>query len=271
MTNVTRHHVFHHERIAFANEGPMQSDRCGILWLGGFKSQMTGEKASRLAQWAQANSRNQVRFDYSGHGQSSGEFTEGTITSWLDQSVEMFRQHAKGPRILVGSSMGGWIALLAAQKLAANFPEDAKRIRGLVLLAPAVDMTATLIPQGLTAQERARLARDGIAERPSAYGDGPYQITRRLLADGDRHLLFGKPFVVDYPVRILHGDQDPDVPWKHGHRVFEMLEGQDITFTLIKGGDHRLSDAGSLDLLENAVSGLCAGGDGSAGLVEQGL
>lgn len=264
MTSVIRHHVFHNDRLAFASEGLIRPNKCGLMWLGGFKSQMMGEKATRLADWARENDRNLLRFDYSGHGLSSGEFTEGTISLWLAQAVEMFRLQATGPRIILGSSMGGWLGLLLAREIAARYPDDLCRLKGLVLLAPAVDMTAELIPQGLTAEEHEQLRRDGMAERASAYGDGPYQITRRLLEDGEGHLLFGQVFPVDFPVRILHGDKDPDVPWSHGLRVFHMLEGADVNFTLIKGGDHRLSDAQSLDLLADTAAGLCAQADGSA-------
>jgi len=263
MTNATCHHVFRDERLAFMSEGPTGSGRCGLFWLGGFKSQMTGEKANWLAEWAQAQGRNLLRFDYSGHGLSSGAFTDGTISRWLEQSAEMFQRHAPGPRIVLGSSMGGWLALLMARHLAATHPEEAARIRGFVLLAPAVDMTATLIPQGLTGEERRQLEADGVAERPSAYGDGPYRITRQLLEDGEKHLLFGRPYEVDVPVAILHGDKDPDVPWQHGHRVFEMIASPDARFTLIKGGDHRLSDARALALLEDSVASLCARVDSS--------
>lgn len=263
MSNVTQHHVFQQDRLAFLCEGPVMPDRCGLVWLCGFKSQMTGEKASRLARWATAQQRNLLRFDYSGHGQSTGEFTDGTISLWLDQAVEMFCHHTPGPRVVIGSSMGAWIALLLVRRLRTQAPDAAARIRGLVLLAPAVDMTATLIPQGMTAAEKESLERTGIAERSSAYGDGPYQITRQLLEDGERHLLFGEPFPVDFPVRILHGDADPDVPVQHGLKVFGMLEGSDVTFTLIKGGDHRLSDPVNLVLLEETVAALCARGDGS--------
>src|SRR5690606_9785187 len=153
-------------------------------------------------------------------------------------------------------------SLLLAKRLRSKYPRDAHRLLGLVLLAPATDMTARLIPQGMTPEEHARLKHDGFAERPSEYDDEPYVITRKLLEDGDCHRLLGEAYAADVPVRILHGEQDRDVPWQHGLETYAAIDGRDVTFTLIKGGDHRLSDSRSLDLLVETASALCAQADG---------
>ncbi|WP_137389119.1 alpha/beta hydrolase [Rhodoligotrophos defluvii] len=248
-------------RLAFLHDGPNHPHRCGLFWLGGFKSVMTGEKATRLAQWAVSQGRSMLRFDYSGHGASGGEFRQGTISRWLDEAVVIFREVAPGPRIILGSSMGGWLALLLAKRLNEHFPDDVGRVHGLVLLAPATDMTAQLIRQGMTAEERECLAREGVVARPSIYGDGPYEFTRQLLDDGDLHQLLNAAYPAAVPVRILHGEQDEAVPWQHGLATYSMIEGDDVTFTLVKGGDHRLSDERSLDLLVTTAAALCTRAD----------
>ncbi|WP_342644043.1 alpha/beta hydrolase [Rhodoligotrophos ferricapiens] len=251
----------HSTRLAYVREGPLRPDRCGLFWLNGFKSVMTGEKASTLAQWAVAQERNLVRFDYSGHGASGGVFTEGTISTWLDEAVLMFREEAPGPRVVLGSSMGGWLALLLARRLKAEFPNEARRVHGLVLIAPAIDMTAALITQAMSEQEREQLMSEGVVHRTSIYGDGPYPITRKLIEDGDYHRLMNAPYHASVPVRIIHGEQDPDVPWLHGLEAYRTIEGEDVAFTLVKGGDHRLSDARSLNLLVETSAALCERAD----------
>lgn len=248
-------------RLAYLAEGRPDGRRCGLVWLGGFKSAMTGTKAGTLAAWARAEARSFLRFDYSGHGLSGGRFEDGTITTWLDQCVAMFTGYAPGPRIVLGSSMGGWLALLLARRLAQDAPDEMVRIRGIVLIAPAVDMTEALMWRCFPAETRTEIERGGIYMRPSRYGDGPYPVTRSLIEDGRRHLLLGGRIVVTCPVRILHGDRDPDVPWRHGLDAFKAINGDDVTFTLIKGGDHRLSDPGPLAHIIRAADDLCRRAD----------
>lgn len=242
-------------RLAFREDGPADTARCGIFWLGGFKSDMTGSKAEALAALARETGRPCFRFDYSGHGASGGAFLDGTISGWLDQSLHMFTRHAAGRRVVVGSSMGGWLALLLCRELHRHDPAAASRIAGLVLLAPAADMTADLMWDQFPAAVREELTRTGIWHQPSAYGE-PYAITARLIADGEKHLMLKKTIAVACPVRILQGDADPDVPAAHAQKVFSALQGPDVTLTLIKGGDHRLSTPDNLALLRETVLNL---------------
>ena len=207
----------------------------GILWLGGFKSEMTGTKAAALDAWAAERGRALLRFDYFGHGQSSGEFRAGTITRWRDDALAALDRLAEGPQILVGSSMGAWIALLAALAR----PE---RVAAMLLLAPAADFTESLMWARLPAEVRSQIMEHGEWLRPSAYDPEPYPITRALIEDGRKHLLLGAPIRLNFPVRILQGMQDPDVPWQHAVKLLEAIDG-DVALTLLKHGDHRLSDS----------------------------
>ena len=204
-----------------------------VVWLGGFRSDMAGTKAQALADWAQARGRAYVRFDYFGHGDSEGDFREGTITRWRADALAVLDELAAGQAVLVGSSMGGWLACLAAMAA----PE---RIRARVLVAPAADFTETLMKPGIPADGRAALERDGIWLRPSPYGD-PYPIARALLEDGARWSILPGPAPIEVPVRILQGGEDPDVPWRHALELAQAIKGQDVVFTLVKDGDHRLS------------------------------
>lgn len=233
-------------RLAWQKDG---GDRHpGIVWLGGFMSDMTGTKAEAVAELARRTGRACLRFDYSGHGASGGTFTDGTISLWLAEALHMVRTHAPGDVILVGSSMGGWLAALLYRAMV----EEASRIKGLVLIAPAHDMTEALMWESFTPDQRQEIATRGVYHRPSDYGD-PYPITRRLIEDGRRHLLLGGPFPVACPVRILQGTADEDVPWSHAQRIFSLLAGEDIRMVLVKDGDHRLSRPGDLDLLRRTV------------------
>jgi pimeloyl-ACP methyl ester carboxylesterase len=218
------------ERIAWrrvAGAGPT------VVWLGGFRSDMAGTKAQALADWALARSRAYLRFDYFGHGESSGDFRQGTITRWREDALAALDELTQGDLVLVGSSMGGWLACLAALA-------RPQRVRALVLIAPAADFTARLIEPGLDAAARAALATDGVWLRPSGYGD-PDPITRGLLEDGARWSILPGPVPVAAPVRILQGGEDPDVPWPHALELAQALKGPDVVFSLIKDGDHRLS------------------------------
>jgi pimeloyl-ACP methyl ester carboxylesterase len=223
-----------------AGEGPT------VVWLGGFKSDMAGTKAQFLADWADANGRAYLRFDYFGHGESGGDFAEGTITRWRADALAMIDQMAEGPLVLVGSSMGGWLACLAAMARPG-------RVRGLVLIAPAADFTEALMKPGLPAEAHEALARDGVWTRPSLYDDAGYPITRNLLEDGARWSILPGPVPIDCPVRILQGGEDPDVPWTHALELSRALNSQDVVFTLIKDGDHRLSRPEDLERLVSAV------------------
>lgn len=248
-------------RIAYREDGSAVSGRCGFFWLGGFKSDMEGAKAESLATLAGRTGRPSLRFDYSGHGASGGLFTDGTISGWLEQSCHMFLTRAQGPRIVVGSSMGGWLALLLYRHFSRSNPEAARRIKGLVLLAPAADMTADLMWDQFPDAVRRAVTERGVWSRPSAYGE-PYEITRGLIEDGRRHLMLAEGLTLHCPARILQGDADPDVPPAHAMKLFGALEGEDVTLTLIKGGDHRLSTSAQLQLLGETVLSLAERADG---------
>jgi pimeloyl-ACP methyl ester carboxylesterase len=218
------------ERLAWrrvAGEGPT------VVWLGGFRSDMAGTKAQALADWAAGAGRAYLRFDYFGHGESSGDFARGTITRWREDALAVLDELVQGEAILVGSSMGGWIACLAALA----WPE---RVKALALIAPAPDFTEKLMGPEIPPEGRAALANDGVWLRPSDYGD-PYPITRELLEDGDRWSILPGPVGIEAPVRILQGGEDPDVPWRHALALAQALKTEDLIFTLVKDGDHRLS------------------------------
>ena len=224
----------------------------GIFWLSGFKSDMCGTKAQALAGWALQSGRACVRFDYSGHGQSGGEFLDGTITRWLEESIAVFERFCRGPQVVVGSSMGGWLALLLARELKRRRPAAA--LAGLVLIAPAVDFTEVLMWSKLPAKVKQELETKGMWIRPSQYEPGGYPITRRLIEDGRAHLLLGGMIETGCPVRILQGVLDPDVPWGHAVELVSRLAQDDVVLTLVKDGDHRLSRPEDIERLIMAVS-----------------
>ncbi|MBI1262115.1 MAG: alpha/beta fold hydrolase [Rhizobiales bacterium] len=221
----------------------------GVTWLGGFKSDMTGTKASALSQWAQTSQRSFLRFDYFAHGQSSGDFADGTIGRWREDALAAFDALSEGPQIVVGSSMGGWIALL----LTLARPE---RVKALVLIAPAPDFTEDLMWKNFPAEIQATIMRDGRYEQPSDYDDEPYVITRRLIEEGRQHLLLGAPIALSCPVRILQGMADVDVPWQHAMRLVEMIAHDDVTIHLGKSGDHRLSTPADINRLCHEIETL---------------
>jgi pimeloyl-ACP methyl ester carboxylesterase len=211
----------------------------GLFWLAGFNSDMNGTKAMALDQWAAAHGRACVRFDYSGHGESGGAFTEGTIGRWLAEALAVFAACCRGPQIVVGSSMGGWIALLMARELRLR-SEAAANLAGMVLIAPAPDFTEALMWPILPPEARRQIETDGVWLRPSEYGD-PYPITRGLIEDGRKHLLLNSSIETGCPVRIFQGRQDPDVPWQHAMTLLAHLPRDDVVLTMIQDGDHRLS------------------------------
>jgi pimeloyl-ACP methyl ester carboxylesterase len=224
----------------------------GVVWLGGFHSDMSGAKAQALDAWAEARGHAYLRFDYFGHGASSGAFRDGTITRWRDDALAVLDKLCDGPQVLVGSSMGAWIALLVARAR----PET---IVALLLLAPAADFTEALIWARMTADIRREVMERGAWQRPSAYGDGPYPITRALIEDGRRHLLLDRPIEIDCPVHILQGMKDPDVPWQHALKLVENLSGNPV-LTLIKNGDHRLSTPDDIARIALSLDSILAAG-----------
>ncbi|HEY5126664.1 MAG TPA: alpha/beta hydrolase, partial [Bradyrhizobium sp.] len=211
----------------------------GLFWLGGFNSDMQGTKALALDAWAAEQGRACVRFDYSGHGESGGAFIDGTIGRWLEEAVAVFEQFCRGPQVVIGSSMGGWMALLLAREIARR-PGSPASLAGLVLIAPAPDFTEQLMWNGFSPEVQKEIETKGVWLRPSQYGE-PYPITRALIEEGRNHLLLGSAINVGCPVRILQGAQDPDVPWQHAFALAHRLPSDDVVLTMIQDGDHRLS------------------------------
>ena len=225
----------------------------GLVWLGGFMSDMGGTKAVALDQWAAAQGRACLRFDYSGHGESGGRFADGTISRWLEESLAVFDARCEGPQIVVGSSMGGWLALLLAREVRWA-PRPKASLAGLVLIAPAVDFTEVLMWQRFPEEIKREIETTGVWKRPSQYSDQPYLITKGLIEDGRRHLLLGGLIETGCPVRILQGVQDPDVPWDHAVELVSRLAQDDVVLTLVKDGDHRLSRPEDIERLLAAVA-----------------
>jgi pimeloyl-ACP methyl ester carboxylesterase len=224
----------------------------GLMWLSGFKSDMTGIKAEAVAEFARNRGQEVVRFDYSGHGQSAGDFQDACVSDWLEEAESVFDTWLDGETILIGSSMGGWIALLLALSR-----KQTQRIKGLVLIAPAVDFTEELMwKQRFSDEIRETILTDGRWAQPSDYSDTPYVITRKLIEDGRKHLLFGYPLHIGAPVTILQGALDPDVPLQHAERLAEALPQDDVTFSVVPDGDHRLSRPQDIDLLLRSVANL---------------
>ena len=224
-----------------------------LFWLGGFRSDMRGTKAQALAQWARAQQRAVTRFDYSGHGESGGDFREGTIGRWLEEATAVFDAFCRGPQIVVGSSMGGWLALLLTREIAAR-AQSAASIAGLVLIAPAVDFTEELMWNRFAPEVRRQIEETGLYARPSQYSTEPYLITRALIEDGRNHLLLESMIETGCPVRILQGVQDPDVPWGHAVELTTRFARDDVVLTLVKDGDHRLSRPEDIERLLAAVA-----------------
>jgi pimeloyl-ACP methyl ester carboxylesterase len=242
-------------RIACILETGKGDGRPGVVWLPGFKSEMTSTKASALSAWAADRGLGCTRFDYSGHGQSGGRFEDGTISRWLEEARIVFVRLTQGPQILVGSSMGGYIALLLLRSLLADAPEEAARIRALVLIAPAWDMTEKLMWARFPEQVRRDILERGVYHRPSSYGDGPYAITRALIEDGRQHLIGEAPYDPGRPIHIIHGLLDPDVPWEHTLDLVAHLSGDWTRVSAVPDGEHRLSRPEDLALLTSILDG----------------
>lgn len=237
-----------HHRIGGA--GP------GVVFLGGFKSDMEGTKAVHLEAWARRNGRAFLRFDYSGHGLSSEEFTDGCIGDWTTDAMTAISELTEGPQILVGSSMGGWIALLCARAM----PE---RVAGLVTIAAAPDFTEDSMWAGFDEAQRAALINEGQVALPSDYGE-PYVITRRLIEDGRDHLVLRAPLSLPFPVRFLQGTADEDVEMAVALRLLDHARGPDMRLTLVDGADHRFSDPDCLGLIEAALEEVLSRAGGGA-------
>lgn len=237
--------------VRLAGAGPT------IVFLPGFRSDMTGDKATALASFCAERGIGMLRFDYSGHGASGGDFLDGTIGAWAADTLAAIDALTAGRLILIGSSMGGWIALLAALKR----PE---RIAGLIGIAAAPDFTQRLMWDSMTFEERARIQREGVLHIPSQYG-APTPVTLGLIEDGRAHLLLEGPILLDCPVRLLHGQDDPDVPWELALRTAERLTTKDLEIILIKDGDHRLSRPRDLAVLRRTLAALLSPDGGESG------
>jgi len=237
-------------RVAYrhlAGDGPP------VVWLGGFKSDMQSTKALAIEDWCRAQGRAMIRMDYSGHGASSGDFRDGTISRWAEDADAVLRRVALEPALAVGSSMGGWIAALLAKR-AIEAGEDSP-FAGLVLIAPACDFTEELMWPRFDEAIRRRVMEAGVFDLPSAYAPEPTPITRALIEDGRENLVFGRSFRTGCPVHILQGMKDPDVPWTHALKLVEHLPLDIVVTTLISDGDHRLSRPQDIERLVAAVAG----------------
>ncbi len=226
----------------------------GAFWLGGFNSDMKGTKAEALDRWAAGTGRFCLRFDYSGHGESGGDFAHGTIGRWLEESLAVFAAFCRGPQVVIGSSMGGWLALLLLRELKRRQAAAEATITGVVLIAPAVDFTEGLMWKRFPPEIKREIEEKGFWRRPSAYSEESYLITRNLIEDGRKHLLLGGLIETGCPVRILQGVQDEDVPWQHAVELVSRLARDDVVLTLVKDGDHRLSRPEDIERLIAAIA-----------------
>ena len=230
------------EKIAYKmSQGPAGYSGPTLIWCGGLKSDMEGGKATHLHDWAIEEGRTYIRFDYFGHGVSSGTFRNGTISRWSEDVMRVIDELSEGDIILIGSSMGGWASLLAAMKR----PE---RVKGLLLIAPAPDFTQKLTYAEWSEDQRETLKRDGIVYVPSDY-DEPYEYSRELMEDGQQNQILDAPIKFDGPVRILQGAADPVVPWAYSRQILDVITSDDVDYTLVKSGDHSLSAPQDLDRL----------------------
>jgi pimeloyl-ACP methyl ester carboxylesterase len=239
-------------RIAFRRRAPVRAGAPGVIWLSGYRSEMESTKATALDAEAEQRGLGLLRFDYSGHGRSDGRIEEGTISRWLEETLAILRAMSEGPQILVGSSMGGYLALLAARAL--NEAGETARVKGLILIAPAVDFTEALIWVRAPDDARRAIMDEGAWHRPSAYSSEPDCFTRDLIEDGRKHLLLGGMIRTRAPTVVLQGMQDEDVPFTHALALMQRLGNDPATLTLIKDGDHRLSRPQDLQLMFDALA-----------------
>ena len=238
------------QTIAYQQQAGNASEmRPGIVFCGGFRSDMTGTKAQALAAWSKEKGRGFTRFDYFGHGASSGDFTDGTMSYWRGDIPHVLDHLCEGPQILVGSSFGGWLSLMAAL-------DRPQKVAALVLIAPAVDMTERLMWARFSDKARAKLMEEGLIYDPSEYDPEGYPITRDLIEDGRTHLMLGAPIDITVPVRILHGQQDDAVPWELSLELTDRVTSKDVELHLIKNGDHRLSESHEIARLFQLIDSL---------------
>lgn len=242
-------------RIAVSTLAPGRPEGVGLMWLIGLKSDMNSTKAEALAAWADGHGIGFTRFDYSGHGRSGGRFEEATISDWVEESEAVFTQLTRGPQILVGSSTGAQIALLLLRRLMAGTPDEASRVRGLVLVAPAWDLTDLMWSQ-LPEDARRAITVEGRWVRPSAYDPAGYVITRRFIEDGRQHLLRGANFDPGRPVLVLQGAEDRDVPIAHARELGDVLAGGRVQIMEVADGEHRLSRPEDLEKLYGLIEEL---------------
>jgi pimeloyl-ACP methyl ester carboxylesterase len=238
-------------RIAFRRRAPTRDGGPGLVWLSGYRSDMDSTKATALDAEAERRGLGFLRFDYSGHGRSDGRLEEGTISRWLEETLTLLQNQSEGPQILVGSSLGGYLALLAARAL--NEAGETERVQGLILIAPAVDMTEALIWAKAPDEARRAIMEEGAWRRPSAYSGEPDCFTRDLIEDGRKHLLLGGMIRTGAPTAVLQGMRDEDVPFSHALALMQRFGGDPATLTLVKDGDHRLSRPQDLELLFAAL------------------
>jgi pimeloyl-ACP methyl ester carboxylesterase len=237
-------------RIAVARDD--RSSEIGVMFLPGFHSKMTSNKGNSISDWARTRNCSCTLFDYSGHGASEGNIQEGTISRWLEESMHVFSEQTKGKQILVGSSMGGYLALLLWKHQLKKSAQEATRIHALILIAPAWDLTEKLLWNNFSPQIQKQIWSSGVYYRPSAYGDGPYPITRQFIEDGQKHMLFADGWQFPKPsppIRIVHGVRDEDVPHTHSSQLIDLLDNMNTKLQLVEDGDHRLSRPQDLVLL----------------------
>lgn len=221
-----------------------------VIFFGGFKSDMTGTKATALEELCKKNGQRFIRFDYSGHGKSSGRFEDGTIGEWKQDALAIIDKLGAEKNILVGSSMGAWVALLCAL-------ERKEKTSAFVGIASAPDFTENLIWNKLNDEQKTQLRSDGVYHAPSCYGDDPYPITLKLIEEARNHLLLSKTIDLNIPIRLIHGTKDQDVPYATSKTLADRITGKDKKITLIEGGDHRLSEPQQLDIICKSVQELC--------------
>lgn len=249
----------HRRRIAYITQPPPAPGAVGLIWLLGLKSDMVSTKATALADWAPANGFGLTRYEYSGHGSSSGAFEEATIGDWLEESRAVLEELTTGPQILVGSSTGGHIALVMLRDLIRDNPQLASRIKGAVLIAPAWDLTEELMWKRFPEEGRRALIEDGVYNMPSDYGD-PYPISRRFIEEGRAHLLARETFEPGCPVVILQGLQDEAVPAAHVRELVSFMNGDDVELIEVPDGEHRMSRPQDLELLYAAIRKVAGSG-----------
>jgi len=243
-------------KVRPASEG--SKTMAGTLWLGGYRSDMTGSKAEAICVHQGNKGAASVRLDYSGHGASGGAFIDGTISRWLEESLAVFDSFCEGPQILVGSSMGGWIALRMAQELKKRGQEEL--IAGMVLIAPAPDFTMEFMEPELGEAQKQALATQGYFEEPTPYGPEPNIYTRALFEDGRKNRVLDAIIDINAPVRIIQGMEDPDVPWRHALKLVDHLPASNVELTLIRDGDHRLSRPEDIARILSAIDQITIAG-----------